>query len=72
VRASAVTLEKFERLDPVDEIPQTRLTWTQQPDMGGFIPSKAVRGAAVGQMMYVRLHALVLKRLPLTPPPPGL
>ncbi|GMI30415.1 hypothetical protein TeGR_g15014 [Tetraparma gracilis] len=53
VRASVTTLRKFERLDPVGEIPQTRITWTQQPDMGGFIPSKAVRGAAVGQMMYV-------------------
>ncbi|GMI33215.1 hypothetical protein TeGR_g6242 [Tetraparma gracilis] len=53
VRASVTTLEKFERLDPVGEIPQTRVTWTQQPDMGGLIPSQAVRGAAVGQMMYV-------------------
>ena len=53
VRASVVTLEKFERLDLLGEIPQTRVTWTQQPDMGGLIPSQAVRGAAVGQMMYV-------------------
>jgi hypothetical protein len=53
VRGSVVTLHKFERLAPIGEIPQTRITWTQQPDMGGFIPSQAVRGAAVGQMMYV-------------------
>jgi hypothetical protein len=54
VRASATTLHKFERLSPLGEIPQTRITWTRQPDMGGFIPSQAVRGAAIGQMMYVR------------------
>jgi hypothetical protein len=54
VRASVITLRKFERLNPLGEIPQTRFTWTQQPDMGGLIPSRAVRGAAVGQMMYVR------------------
>ena len=54
VRGSVMTLKKFERLDPLGEIPQTRITWTQQPDMGGLIPSRAVRGAAVGQMMYVR------------------
>ncbi|GMI35292.1 hypothetical protein TeGR_g2861 [Tetraparma gracilis] len=53
VRGSAVTLEKFERLDPVGEIPQTRITWTQQPDMSGLVPSRAVRGTAVSQMMYV-------------------
>ncbi|GMI57913.1 hypothetical protein TeGR_g6018 [Tetraparma gracilis] len=53
VRASVLTLEKFERLDPLGEIPQTRITSKQQPDMGGFIPSRAVRGAAVGQMMYL-------------------
>ncbi|GMI24816.1 hypothetical protein TeGR_g13144, partial [Tetraparma gracilis] len=53
VRASVLTLEKFERLDPVGEVPQTRIAWMQQPDMGGLIPSQAVRGAAVGQMMYV-------------------
>ncbi|GMI29077.1 hypothetical protein TeGR_g11360 [Tetraparma gracilis] len=53
VRGSAVTLEKFERLDPLGEIPQTRISFTRQPDMGGLIPSKAVRGAAVGQMMYL-------------------
>jgi hypothetical protein len=54
VRGSAVTLEKFERLDPVGEIPQTRITWTQQPDMSGLVPSRAVRGTAVSQMMCVR------------------
>ncbi|GMI24556.1 hypothetical protein TeGR_g3140 [Tetraparma gracilis] len=53
VRATVTTLEKFERLDPLCAIPQTRITWTQQPDMGGLIPSKAVRGAAVGQMKYL-------------------
>jgi hypothetical protein len=69
VRGSVVTLEKFERLDPLGEIPQTRITWTQRPDMGGLIPSKAVRGAAVGQMMYVRsMRCAVLKRLPNPPP----
>ncbi|GMI41293.1 hypothetical protein TeGR_g7447 [Tetraparma gracilis] len=53
VRGSVVTLEKFERLEPIGVIPQTRITWTQQPNMGGLIPSRAVRGAAVGQMMYL-------------------
>jgi hypothetical protein len=65
VRASVVALEKFEQLDPLGEIPQTRVTWTQQPDMGGLIPSQAVRGAAVGQMMYV--HST---RRSLSVPPP--
>jgi hypothetical protein len=54
VRGSVSLLEKFERLDALGETPQTRITWTQQPDLGGLIPSQAVRGAAVGQMMYVR------------------
>ncbi|GMI25387.1 hypothetical protein TeGR_g1751, partial [Tetraparma gracilis] len=53
VRASVVSLQKFEQLDPIDEIPQTRVMFMQQPDMGGFIPSRAVRAAAVGQMMYL-------------------
>jgi hypothetical protein len=71
VRGTVVTLHKFKRLDPLGEIPQTRITLTQQPDMGGLIPSKAVRGAAVGQMMYVRrMEALKLKRCLLPPPRP--
>jgi hypothetical protein len=67
VRASVMTLEKFERLEPFGGIPHTRVTWTQQPDMGGFIPSRAVRGAAVGQMMYVRAINPTPAPLDLTP-----
>ena len=54
MRGSVLELEKFERLDPVGGIPQTRVTWTQQADIVGLIPSWAVRGAAVDQMLYVR------------------
>jgi hypothetical protein len=67
VRGSAATLHTFERLEPLGEIPQTRATWTRQPDMGGFIPSQAVRGAAVGQMMYVALLPGHISSL--SPPP---
>jgi hypothetical protein len=70
VRASALTLHKFERLDAIDEIPQTRITWIQQPDMGGFIPSRAVRGAAVRQMMYEGLAKVEALALSNPPPPP--
>jgi hypothetical protein len=70
VRASVTTLRKFERLDPLGEIPQTRITWTQQPDMGGLIPSRAVRGAAVGQMMYVRRSEALTCVLTFNSPPP--
>ena len=52
VRASATTLAKYEQLEPKGGIPQTLLTWTQQPDMKGFIPKKFIDGAAVGQLMY--------------------
>jgi hypothetical protein len=54
VRGSTTTLHKFERLDLLGEIPQTRVTWTRQPDLGGLIPTRAVRGAGIKMMMYVR------------------
>jgi hypothetical protein len=55
VRGTVRTLAKFEVLEPAGDVPQTRLTWTQQPDMGGLLPKKAVNGAAVGQLMWVRM-----------------
>jgi hypothetical protein len=52
VRGSASVLAKFEQVVSIGEIPQTRLTWFQQPDLGGRIPKKLVGRAAVSQMMY--------------------
>jgi hypothetical protein len=52
VRGSASVLAKFEQVVSIGEIPQTRLTWFQQPDLGGRIPKKLVDRAAVSQMMY--------------------
>jgi hypothetical protein len=51
VRGTVKILERFEKLAPRGRVPQTRVTWIQQPDLGGLIPSAAVRGAAIGQMM---------------------
>jgi hypothetical protein len=67
MRGSVLELEKFERLDPVGGIPQTRVTWTQQADIVGLIPSWAVRGAAVDQMLYVRR----VRSAERAPPPPS-
>jgi hypothetical protein len=52
VRATATTLAKFEALEPIGEVPQSRLTWLQHPDMGGYIPKKAMASAATKQLMY--------------------
>ena len=52
VRGSVVSLAKFEKLEPIDDFPQTRLTWTLQPDLAGLVPKKLVNAGVVQQLIY--------------------
>jgi bisphosphoglycerate-independent phosphoglycerate mutase (AlkP superfamily) len=52
-RASTTTLVKYKQEADVGGIPQTKVTWTQQVDLGGRIPKWAQNRQGVGQLMYV-------------------
>ena len=53
LRASTTFMANFKQVADVGEIPQTKLTWTQQVDLGGRIPKWAQNRQGVGQLMYV-------------------
>jgi len=52
-RASTTTLVKYKQEADVGKIPQTKVTYTQQVDVGGNIPKWAQNRQGVGQLMYV-------------------
>ena len=57
LRASGSALYKYKREAEVGEIPQTKVTWIQQVDLGGAIPKRVQNRQGVGQLMYVRALA---------------
>ena len=70
LRASGSALHKYKREAEVGEIPQTKVTWTQQVDLGGAIPKWVQNRQGVGQLMYVRVQLLYSTCL--TFPAPGI
>jgi hypothetical protein len=51
VRAKAFAHFSYEKLEPIGEIPQTRVTYVQALDMGGIIPKRVASKGAVSQLM---------------------
>jgi hypothetical protein len=50
---SSVVFYKYQRLPPIGAVPQTRVSFTQQVDLGGVIPRWVVDKAGVKQLMYL-------------------
>ena len=46
VQAKATEYYEYEKLAPVGGCPQTRVTWTQQVDLGGLISKALVNAQA--------------------------
>ncbi|GMI27852.1 hypothetical protein TeGR_g10416 [Tetraparma gracilis] len=55
LRASSTVMVKYKQEAEVGEVPQTKVTWTQQVDLGGVIPKWAQNRQGVGQLMYLSL-----------------
>jgi len=53
VRGTSTAYWEYEKLQPVGGLPQTRVTYTPQIDLGGLIPKSVVNSGAVGQLMYL-------------------
>jgi len=53
VLANATGFYEYEKLKPLEGFPQTRVTWTQQVDLKGFVPKFVVNGQAVNQLMHL-------------------
>jgi hypothetical protein len=64
LRASSTVLCKYKQEADVGEIPQTKVTWTQQVDLGGVIPKWVVNRQGVSNLMYVTQHAPYFSRAP--------
>jgi hypothetical protein len=63
LRASSTALVKYEKQDDVGGVPQTKVTWTVQLDLGGRIPKWVQNRQGVSTLMYV-MH------VPTSPAPP--
>ena len=65
LRASRTALYQYKQEAEVEGIPQTKVTWTQQVDLGGVIPKWVQNRQGVGQLMYgIEIPP------PTSPPPP--
>jgi hypothetical protein len=53
LRASATGMYQYKQEAEVGELPQTKVTFTQQVDLGGVIPKWAQNRQGVGTLMYV-------------------
>ncbi|GMI25215.1 hypothetical protein TeGR_g3083 [Tetraparma gracilis] len=51
--ASSTVMVKYKQEADVGGIPQTKVTWTQQVDLGGRIPKWVQNRQGVGQLMYL-------------------
>ena len=67
LRASSAVMAKYKQEAEVGEIPQTKVTWTQQVDLGGAIPKWVQNRQGVGQLMYVIEHASYFAHAPHLP-----
>jgi hypothetical protein len=64
LRASTTSICTYKQEADVGKIPQTKVTWTQQVDLGGNIPRWAQNRQGVGTLMYVIEHAPYFARAP--------
>jgi hypothetical protein len=64
LRASSTAIMTYTQEVKVGGIPQTKVTWTTQLDLGGRIPKWAQNRQGVSTLMYVIEYA------PTSPPPP--
>jgi len=53
VRATSAASWVYETMPPVGSVPQTRVTYTFQVDMGGAIPKFVINGQGVSTLMYL-------------------
>jgi len=53
VRASNSVYNEYKRLEPLGEVPQTRVTWTQRIEMGGSLSRQIVAAGAPKQLMHL-------------------
>ena len=68
LRASNTVMVKYKQEAFVGGIPQTKVTWTQQVNLGGRIPKWAQNRQGVGALMYVIEHAPTSPAPPTNPP----
>ena len=59
LRASGSALYKYSRMAAAEGTEQTKVTWTQQLDLGGAIPKWLQNRQGVSQLMYVRMPSLL-------------
>jgi hypothetical protein len=64
LRASSTAMFKYQRMADVEGMEQTKVTWTQQVDLGGAIPKWVVNGQGVAMLMYVIEHASYFSHTP--------
>ena len=64
LRASTTVVVKYKQEADVGGIPQTKVTWTQQVDLGGVIPKWAQNRQGVSNLMYVIEHASYFAHAP--------
>jgi hypothetical protein len=57
LRSSSTVLCKYKQEAAVGGIPQTKVTYTVQVDLGGAIPKRVLNRQGVGQLMYDFEHA---------------
>jgi hypothetical protein len=68
LRASATSTCTYTQEAGVGEIPQTKVTYTVQVDLGGVIPKWVQNRQGVGTLMYVMEHAFTSPAPPINPP----
>jgi hypothetical protein len=56
LRASSTVVVKYKQEAAVGEIPQTKVTWNMQVDLGGVIPKWVQNRQGVDQLMYAPPH----------------
>ena len=53
VQGTSTAHYEYEKLQAVGDVPQTRVTYTQQVNLGGLIPTSLVNGQAANNLMYL-------------------
>ena len=51
VQASSQAIHRYEVLPPLNDVPQTRVTWTQMVDMAGYIPHSFINTKVVSTLL---------------------
>ena len=55
VQASNMVYNVYKRLDPIGEMPQTHVTWTQRIEMKGYVPLSFVNTSLPKQLMHASM-----------------